>query len=326
MLMDYCEWTVSMFKHTSTQLEELRPDEYPHYFFEHDGRLFPSIASLTPYPFPVDTPEQDRQDLIHQMLKQAIGANYVGPVLDVLAPETGRQKMVLDLCAGKGKWVMEMAEEFPRVHFRGIDIVPIATQYPLPKVQFEVQDVNTNYRWREGTFDLVHARSVSMAVRDYPSILQEVARVLCPGGLFISCEWSGSTTFHPSYQQVLSVDAPATVRFLDAYTNALNSCRHLRQIAPQIPTFVANSGYFTDITVEERYIPVGVWPLDVASQNIGADCLKMHRIHADSVKHLFLADGWSEAALERLITDYIQEINTVSGLVDVLHIVHARRL
>jgi len=125
---------------------------------------------------------------------------------------------------------------------------------------------------------------------------------------------------------VPSIDAPATVRFLHAFTTALSSCRDIQPIAHQIPTFLANSGCFTDITVRRENIPIGVWPSDVALQNIGADCLEVHERHADSSKPLFLEAGWSEAALERLITDYIQEISTVSGLVDVVHIVHARRL
>ena len=42
-----------------TQLEEIGSDEFPDYFSELNGRLFPSSLSLTPYPFPVDTPEQE---------------------------------------------------------------------------------------------------------------------------------------------------------------------------------------------------------------------------------------------------------------------------
>ena len=38
-----------------TQLEEI--NDFPGYFLEVDNRLFPS--ALSPYPFPVDTPEQD---------------------------------------------------------------------------------------------------------------------------------------------------------------------------------------------------------------------------------------------------------------------------
>ena len=42
-----------------TQLEEIDSDDFPDYFSELNGRLFPSALSLTPYPFPVDTPEQE---------------------------------------------------------------------------------------------------------------------------------------------------------------------------------------------------------------------------------------------------------------------------
>lgn len=41
------------------ELEELGSDEFPGHFLERNGRLFPSPLSLTPYPLPVDTPEQE---------------------------------------------------------------------------------------------------------------------------------------------------------------------------------------------------------------------------------------------------------------------------
>lgn len=141
----------------------------------------------------------------------------------------------------------------------------------------------------------------------------------------MSCELGRYAAFDPSFQELPSVDAPATVRFFNALTNALAS-RGIQPIAHQIPTFIANSGYFVDITVEQRYIPIGVWPSDVMSQNIGADYLRVCERYADSSKPLLLAAGWSETALQRIITDYIEEIHTVSGLVEVLHTVHARRV
>ena len=210
-------------------------------------------------------------------------------------------------------------------------------------MHFEVHDVNSTYRWNDGAFDLVHARSVSMAVsdstlqytntylhvflqvRDYPSILQEVARVLRPGGLFVSCELGRYPAFDPSFRRVPSVDAPATDRFFTAISNALASRGGIQPMAHQIPAFIANSGYFVDITVEQRFIPIGVWPSDVESQNIGADYLRVCERYAESSKRLLLEAGWSGATLERMIEDYIQEIRNVSGLVGVVHTVHARR-
>ncbi len=43
--------------------------------------------------------------------------------------------------------------------------VPIATRHPPDNVRFEMADVNEPFRYNNGTFDLVHARSISMAVR-----------------------------------------------------------------------------------------------------------------------------------------------------------------
>lgn len=141
----------------------------------------------------------------------------------------------------------------------------------------------------------------------------------------MSCELGRYGAFDPSFQQVPSVDAPATVQFFNAITNALAS-RGIQPIAHLIPTFIADSGYFVDITVEQRCIPIGVWPSDVVSQNIGANYLGVCEQYADSSKPLLLAAGWSEATLERIITDYKQEIRSVSGLVEVLYTVHARRV
>ena len=89
------------------------------------------------------------------MLRQFLGAHYVGPVSDVLAPETRRRNMVLDLCTGNGKWyekhlkirprsynniigidrVMDMSQEFPHAHFRGIDIGDIVFHHSVPLTQ-----------------------------------------------------------------------------------------------------------------------------------------------------------------------------------------------
>lgn len=42
-----------------SELEEIRSEDFPSYFLERDDRLFPATSSLTPYPLPVDTPEQE---------------------------------------------------------------------------------------------------------------------------------------------------------------------------------------------------------------------------------------------------------------------------
>ena len=83
-------------------------------------------------------------DIQHDLLKELVGGNYVGPVGELLAqrPLQPCQTRVLDLCNGTGKWyrdsshlcsvcanrrfhlhrVVEMAGEFPHAKFNALDI------------------------------------------------------------------------------------------------------------------------------------------------------------------------------------------------------------
>lgn len=76
---------------------------------------------------------------------------------------------------------MNIASKFPSVLFTGIDIgahsslyndtasvniylVPIATRYPLPNVNFELGDIGEEFRWPDATFDFIHSRNISWSV------------------------------------------------------------------------------------------------------------------------------------------------------------------
>ncbi|KAF5376694.1 hypothetical protein D9615_007865 [Tricholomella constricta] len=306
-------------------LVELAPNEFPSYFSERGGRLFHSHTSST-YPLPADTPEQQRLNVTHAALNQLIGAHYLGPVPDALAPVPERQKLVLDLCTGTGKWVMDMAREFPHVLFRGLDIVPIATRYPLPNVQFEVHDVNSRYRWRSASIDFVHARSVSMAVRDYPAVLQEVGRILRPGGLFLSCEWGRYPAFHPALDLDPEVHAPGVCHFFEVLGKALEARCGIQPLASRIPAFLGNSGYFTNITPQCFYMPVGPWHAEPQMKLLGRAFRATLLRYADSVKPLLLEAGCTEEEMLHIIGGYVHELKTVRGMVCVLHTVYAHRL
>ena len=122
----------------SSDVVELDNAEFPDYFQERNGRLFHSHV-VSPYPLPVDTAEQDVGNVIilpfhnpnfatspcvcqscavliregsllqranrqHIFFKHLLGANYVGPVQEVLQFTVGEQRKTLDLATGTGKW------------------------------------------------------------------------------------------------------------------------------------------------------------------------------------------------------------------------------
>ncbi|KAF7321118.1 Methyltransf-25 domain-containing protein [Mycena chlorophos] len=320
--------------------EELAQEDFPQYFVERDNRLFHSHTS--PYPLPVDTPEQERQKVQHRLLFDVIGAHYPPncPVQAVLAPDPARQRYALDICTGTGKWAIDMARDFPHVSFRGFDIVPIAPRLNLPpNVNFVMHDVNTVAPWDAGTFDLVHARSVSMAVPNYASLLAECARLLRPGGAFIAGEWSRMIfTMAPPPTGGPPVPTPITPQlapFLHAFLGALHTAlitppNPLPATAPLVAPLLAAQPHFyvqNTITPASHLFPLGGWHPDPAMQHIGRVFRNIFRRYMDSVRPLLDAkSGMPQAQLNQLYVGVHQEIRSVPGIWGLYNTVFARRV
>ncbi|KAJ6578742.1 S-adenosyl-L-methionine-dependent methyltransferase [Mycena vulgaris] len=310
------------------EFEELQPEDFPTYFSERNGRLFHSHGP-SPYPLPVDTPEQERMDVQHLALFELMGAHYPEscPVSDVLVEEPGRQKFALDVCTGTGKWTMDVAYDFPHVAFRGLDIVPIASRYPLPNVQFTMHDVNTPTTWGAGTFDLVHARSVTMAVTSYTNLLAEVTRLLRPRGLFLSGEWGRYPAFHPSFApRTPTTHAPALTAFF-GHLHAALAARGLHPVFPPVAPLLAQTGAFDEIVPREYCMPLGPWHPDPAIKALGRAFRGVFLRYAASVRPMLVESGVASAEdLENVYERVEREVRTVAGLVSIFHTVHARKI
>ncbi|KAL9708781.1 hypothetical protein Ac2012v2_007935 [Leucoagaricus gongylophorus] len=228
------------------EVEELEADDFPSYFNEADGRLFHS-SPTSPYPLPVDTPEQERLKAFDGLIDQ-LGDCCIDSVHSILAHNPNRQARVLDLCTGTGAWLMNIASKFPSVLFTGIDIVPIATRYPLPNVNFELGDIGEEFRWPDATFDFIHGRNISWSVHNYADILPEVIRVLRPGGLYHSGELENAVFFNPDFHQTDSprIHAPASTQFFQVVNDAVLA-RGILPSIDQIHIHLWNTGAFNNI-------------------------------------------------------------------------------
>ncbi|KAK7055516.1 secondary metabolism regulator laeA [Favolaschia claudopus] len=310
-----------------SDFEELTSDDFPTYFSERDGRLFHSHGR-SPYPLPVDTPEQERMNVQHRALFELMGGYYpeTCPAAQALAEDPDRQKYALDLCTGTGKWTMDVAQGFPHVAFRALDIVPIATRYPRPNVQFSMHDVNTPTVWTAGTFDFIHARSVTMAVTSYPNLIAEVLRLLRPGGLFLSGEWGRHPTFDPSYGRNPETDTPALITFF-SHLHAALAARGLQPIAPEVGPLLAQSGAFEEITPREYYMPLGSWHPEPGMRRLGRAFRAAFLRYMDSVRPMIAESGVvSVAELDDAYDRVKQEVRDVAGLLSVFRTVHARKI
>ncbi|KDQ56028.1 hypothetical protein JAAARDRAFT_180238 [Jaapia argillacea MUCL 33604] len=308
----------------SSTLSTIADEDFPAFFMERDGRLFHSHGQRLPYPLPVDTPEQLRQRDEHQVLRCFFGENFLGPVPQVLAPLDGRKKRVVDLGTGTGVWVLDMAAGFPHAKFMGCDIVPIATRHPPRNVQFEIQDLTEGLRWDNNSIDFVHARSICLAVKDYPAMLREVSRILRPGGLFLSCEWRYAV-FLDDPPRDPQIFCPSSHRFFAAVAHALHA-RGLEPVASRVPEWLIHTGQFTQMVPQRFSLPIGDWPDDPPARVIGTAAAVILKRFADSISPMLRENGMGEGALNDLIAAFAHELDHSRGMFLIYETVHARKI
>ncbi|KAL1917098.1 uncharacterized protein VTP21DRAFT_5296 [Calcarisporiella thermophila] len=121
------------------------------------------------YLFPTDASEVERLRKIHYLLRTVFKADYLAPVASVL--DNGAR--VLDVGCGPGYWTLEMAANYPRSQFIGIDIVAIQPKPPR-NVKFLQCDLNHGLPFENDSF--------AIRVDQWPHIVRELKRVTKPGG------------------------------------------------------------------------------------------------------------------------------------------------
>jgi SAM-dependent methyltransferase len=178
--------------------------------------------------------------------------------------------------------VEQMAEEFPDVHFDGLDKgertlwgareisndigqVPVVADTPA-NLHYEVADFTQGMHYEAASIDIVQARQIIMGVRslslcrelvshrlqlsDYPALLHECARILRPGGLFVSGEWSHFVVFDLAQHQSAE-RFPHMTRFASSLGTILERRGNHTRV-DYIPDHVQNSGLF-DVVLDVAY-------------------------------------------------------------------------
>lgn len=102
----------------------------------------------------------------------------------VISRLAGQPKRVLDVGCGNGRYTTRLREAFPGAEVIGVDLAPgILESVPEPTVAADVADLP----FEDGSADVVLAMHMLYHVPDIAAALDELQRVLAPGGvLFVS--------------------------------------------------------------------------------------------------------------------------------------------
>lgn len=137
-------------------------------------------------------------DFQHFLVRRVLGGNHHAPLT--------QPRLILDVGCGTGRWVIEMATEFPGAQVVGLDLVMPSKAEPMlqalgplaANVSFVEADALQRLPFSDGTFDFVQLRLMysDLPAASYPAVMRELMRVTRPGG-WIECVEPGENIYDP---------------------------------------------------------------------------------------------------------------------------------
>ncbi|CAI2167340.1 13101_t:CDS:2 [Funneliformis geosporum] len=146
------------------------------------GRRFHNVET-SKYLLPCDDDELDRLHVQHYICRHIWQRNYSAPVKERLGAGGAH---VLDVGCGPGTWLIEMANEFPRSHFTGIDISPVFPREAKPdNANFLEANLLDGLPFENDSFDYIHMRFLIAAFSksEWETAINELVRVTKVGGI-----------------------------------------------------------------------------------------------------------------------------------------------
>lgn len=132
--------------------------------------------------------ELDRMVSQHYILRTAFDADYSAPIISLNDQQNSNKVVVLDVGCGSGTWTMEMATQFPRAQFIGIDKQPSFPNDIKPKnchfKMFDISQSSVKLPFMDQTVDYIFQRDLNwdLSENTWLPLVKEFFRVLKPGG------------------------------------------------------------------------------------------------------------------------------------------------
>ena len=225
---------------------------------EENGRKFPAYGRNM-YGLPVDDQEQERNDIQHTKFRLIIGGALH------LAPITDTPGKILDLGTGSGIWAIEAADRYESAVVTGVDIAPVQPTWVPPNCRFEVLDIEDDWMFPKNSFDLIHARELIMAIRDWNRLIKQAYDHLRPGAyLEVGGVYPTPTSDDGTLREDFYLKEVERLFFemADVMGTPLN--------APTLWKEQMQLAGFVDIRETVIKVPQGIWPKDKRLKEIGA--------------------------------------------------------
>ncbi|KAI0691028.1 S-adenosyl-L-methionine-dependent methyltransferase [Cytidiella melzeri] len=265
------------------------------------------------YFLPADNEEHRRLDLQHHIYTLMLGGLYPAGNLVrwALRPRADRRPSILDIGTGSGRWVIDMAIEFSHCDVVGVDLAPPRLEGEIPSnCRFEIDDANLGFAHFYQSFDVVHARAISMGIRDYPAFLRELALTLRPGGILLLGE--GEMQLYDERQRPVSFSettSSSTERIFFAGYNAIKTRGGSIEAAGMSPSWLRSIDSLIDVGWAKAFVPIGPWIYSNEKDRVLAEMLRTNCLsYISGLSPLLLSDGYLPESVERMKREAAAEL------------------
>jgi len=221
-----------------------------------NGRRYHAFQSGR-YAFPNDEDELERMDLEHQIFLMLLDGQLH------LAPLTSPQR-ILDLGTGTGVWAVDMADKYPSATVLGTDLSPVQPRVVPPNAQFQVDDFELEWTFRENSFDMIHWRLLLASVSDYPTLVRNAFNHLKPGGYLEIHDLDPG--FYSDDNSI--PEGSSALHWSECFYQGCAKAGRTIPPIEQYRTFLEDAG-FENIHVVLLKRPQNVWPKDRRLKRIG---------------------------------------------------------
>jgi ubiquinone/menaquinone biosynthesis C-methylase UbiE len=167
-----------------------------------------------------------------------------GPLAE--QPDPASLHRVLDIGCGPGGWILEAAFRYHHMAFTGIDISWRMIEYARAEaqargltdgVEFLVMDALHPLKFPDASFDLVNMRFgfSFLLVQDWPRLLNEMLRVIRPGGIVRVTDGDWETT-SPACNHI------AQMFFCALYRSGHSLTEEKAGVTHELPRLLSESG------------------------------------------------------------------------------------
>ncbi|RGB38135.1 S-adenosyl-L-methionine-dependent methyltransferase [Rhizophagus diaphanus] len=278
-------------------------------FYYKENRRYPNLNNVN-YLYPVDDNESDRIQDHHYFYRYIWDNNFSAPVHDLL---NSHGSQILDIGCGPATWTLEVATEYQRSRYTGIDIAPTYPIHTKPhNVEFLQANILNGLPYADNTFDYVFCRFMIFAftLKDWEFVIKELTRV---------CKVGGYVEFMEKDIQFWN-EGNFTKKARSWFAEELRTKKNVETIiSPKILQFISETKNFSEINHAERCVPIGEW-----GGNLGKFYEFIYKWGAKNLKKAMKDCGNSETDWDLIVDKCVKELSENNGY-DKVHRIWAKK-